>query len=202
MASSSPSRQAALCAAAGGVGLLLGFLCSRVTGKTTAAPPVQKRREPESPTPAVRKRQEPEIADLTITARMLNKRWSEKKKSKRPELRRPSSSQSVAALTPPSNSKYVLAMVGLPARGKSYIVKMIMRYLRWSGIKAEIFNVGNFRRKMDLGAVPASFFDKVTAPTCANVPANRCADAGLHACADSCANVPANRLSRSAIEGR
>jgi len=31
---------------------------------------------------------------------------------------------------------------------------------RWSGIKAEIFNVGNHRRKKELGAVPASFFDK------------------------------------------
>ena len=50
--------------------------------------------------------------------------------------------------------------MGLPARGKSYLVKMIMRYLRWTGIRSEIFNVGNFRRKRGLGAVPSSFFDK------------------------------------------
>ena len=37
---------------------------------------------------------------------------------------------------------------------------MILRYLRWTGIEAEIFNVGNFRRKRGMGAVPSSFFDK------------------------------------------
>jgi hypothetical protein len=37
---------------------------------------------------------------------------------------------------------------------------MMMRYLRWTGIKAEIFNVGNFRRKMDMSGVGADFFDK------------------------------------------
>jgi len=35
-----------------------------------------------------------------------------------------------------------------------------MRYLRWTGIKSEIFNVGNYRRKMDFAAVSANFFDK------------------------------------------
>lgn len=81
--------------------------------------------------------------------------------SRNPKLTQSTSSPSLlAALTPPSNIKYVLAMVGLPARGKSYIVKMIMRYLRWTGIKSEIFNVGNYRRKMDFAAVSADFFDK------------------------------------------
>jgi adenylylsulfate kinase-like enzyme len=44
----------------------------------------------------------------------------------------------------------VIAMVGLPARGKSYIVKMIRRYLRWIGFETEVFNVGNYRRKIGL----------------------------------------------------
>ncbi len=66
----------------------------------------------------------------------------------------------MAALVTPGKYKYVLAMVGLPARGKSYLVKMIMRYLRWTGISSEIFNVGNFRRKRGMGAVPSTFFDK------------------------------------------
>lgn len=93
------------------------------------------------------------FASFFFQSRMLNRKWSERKVSAstkqsrgRQELRkRPpvnnSSPTRLAALTPPSNAKYVLAMVGLPARGKSYIVKMIMRYLRWTGIKSEIFNV-------------------------------------------------------------
>ncbi len=37
-------------------------------------------------------------------------------------------------------------MVGLPARGKSYIVKKIARYLNWMQHDCRIFNVGNLRR--------------------------------------------------------
>ncbi|RKP39390.1 6-phosphofructo-2-kinase-domain-containing protein [Dimargaris cristalligena] len=37
-------------------------------------------------------------------------------------------------------------MVGLPARGKSYIVKKLKRYLNWLGYLTRIFNVGNRRR--------------------------------------------------------
>jgi 6-phosphofructo-2-kinase len=37
-------------------------------------------------------------------------------------------------------------MVGLPARGKSYIVKKIARYLNWMQHDCKIFNVGNLRR--------------------------------------------------------
>ena len=70
---------------------------------------------------------------------------------------RPSTSLGFGNLT--SSEKYVLAMVGLPARGKSYIVKMIIRYLQWTGVQARLFNVGNFRRQKGLGAVSANFFD-------------------------------------------
>lgn len=82
---------------------------------------------------------------------MLNQSWAEKAQKRKvaglhvEKLRKSSSATRLAALTPPSKTKYVLAMVGLPARGKSYIVKMIMRYLRWTGIKSDIFNVGNYR---------------------------------------------------------
>ena len=31
----------------------------------------------------------------------------------------------------------VIAMVGLPARGKSYLIKMITRYLKWTGFEAK-----------------------------------------------------------------
>ena len=53
----------------------------------------------------------------------------------------------------------VIAMVGLPARGKSYIVKMIIRYLNWTGYEADVFNVGSYRRKIGLAGADANFFD-------------------------------------------
>ncbi len=52
-------------------------------------------------------------------------------------------------------SKLVIIMVGLPARGKSYITKKMVRYLRWLQHNAEIFNVGNKRRKA-AGADPVT----------------------------------------------
>ena len=53
----------------------------------------------------------------------------------------------------------VIAMVGLPARGKSYIVKMIIRYLKWTGFECEVFNVGSYRRKIGHQSADSSFFD-------------------------------------------
>lgn len=43
-------------------------------------------------------------------------------------------------------SKLVIIMVGLPARGKSYITKKIARYLNWLQHETKIFNVGERRR--------------------------------------------------------
>lgn len=40
----------------------------------------------------------------------------------------------------------MIIMVGLPARGKSYITKKIRRYLSWQQHNTRIFNVGNRRR--------------------------------------------------------
>lgn len=51
-----------------------------------------------------------------------------------------------------------VVMVGLPARGKSYIAQKAQRYLRWLSIEAKTFNVGNYRRK-DAAHPPADFFD-------------------------------------------
>ncbi len=42
----------------------------------------------------------------------------------------------------------LVAMVGLPARGKSFIAKALCRHLNWLGIGAGIFNAGNYRRKV------------------------------------------------------
>ena len=53
----------------------------------------------------------------------------------------------------------VVVMVGLPARGKTYIARKLARYLAWIGYKAEVFNVGNYRRERFGAQVPASFFD-------------------------------------------
>jgi predicted kinase len=53
----------------------------------------------------------------------------------------------------------VIAMVGLPARGKSYLVKMITRYLKWIGFECQVFNVGSHRRKMGLASAESNFFD-------------------------------------------
>ncbi|KAG1294665.1 hypothetical protein G6F66_005006 [Rhizopus arrhizus] len=44
------------------------------------------------------------------------------------------------------DSKLVVIMVGLPARGKSYIVKKLRRYLNWLQYETKVFNVGNARR--------------------------------------------------------
>jgi 6-phosphofructo-2-kinase len=43
-------------------------------------------------------------------------------------------------------SKLVIVMVGLPARGKSYITQKLKRYLSWQQHNTRIFNVGNRRR--------------------------------------------------------
>jgi len=43
-------------------------------------------------------------------------------------------------------AKLVIVMVGLPARGKSYITKKLQRYLSWQQHESRIFNVGNRRR--------------------------------------------------------
>ncbi|XP_065083339.1 6-phosphofructo-2-kinase/fructose-2,6-bisphosphatase isoform X3 [Ochlerotatus camptorhynchus] len=44
------------------------------------------------------------------------------------------------------NSPHVIAMVGLPARGKTYISKKLSRYLNWIGINTKVFNLGEYRR--------------------------------------------------------
>lgn len=42
--------------------------------------------------------------------------------------------------------KLVVVMIGLPARGKSYLSNKLVRYLNWLQINAKIFNVGATRR--------------------------------------------------------
>ncbi|VDP25837.1 unnamed protein product [Schistosoma margrebowiei] len=44
------------------------------------------------------------------------------------------------------DEKTVVVLVGLPARGKSYISTKLSRYLNWVGINTRVFNVGAYRR--------------------------------------------------------
>lgn len=57
------------------------------------------------------------------------------------------------------STKHALVLVGLPARGKTYIARKIARYLSWLGYKTRIFNVGDYRRSIAGAQQPAAFFD-------------------------------------------
>ncbi|OWB86124.1 kinase activity protein [[Candida] boidinii] len=46
-----------------------------------------------------------------------------------------------------TNERVVVVMIGLPARGKSYLSNKLVRYLNWLQINARLFNVGSTRRK-------------------------------------------------------
>lgn len=54
--------------------------------------------------------------------------------------------------------KLLLVMVGLPARGKSFIAHRLTNYLTWYGLKTRVFNVGAYRRAVG-GNEDAEFFD-------------------------------------------
>eukprot|EP00944_MAST-04C_sp_MAST-4C-sp1_P011085 g11085.t1 len=59
-----------------------------------------------------------------------------------------------------AGDKLVLVMVGLPARGKTYIARRIGRYLRFfHGAPTKVFNVGNYRREISGAKVGSAFFN-------------------------------------------
>jgi broad specificity phosphatase PhoE/predicted kinase len=58
----------------------------------------------------------------------------------------------------PDPQKLVLVMVGLPARGKTYVARKLARYLAWLGYRTQGFNVGDYRRQLAGARQPASFF--------------------------------------------
>ncbi|KAH3679858.1 hypothetical protein WICMUC_000601 [Wickerhamomyces mucosus] len=43
--------------------------------------------------------------------------------------------------------KILIALVGLPARGKTHLSVSLTRYLRWLGVKTQSFHVSDYRRK-------------------------------------------------------
>jgi hypothetical protein len=58
-----------------------------------------------------------------------------------------------------AHHKLIVGMVGLPARGKSYTSKKIVRYLSWIGLQAKVFNIGDYRRQVAGKECTADFFD-------------------------------------------
>uniref|UniRef100_A0A669BL97 6-phosphofructo-2-kinase/fructose-2,6-bisphosphatase n=1 Tax=Oreochromis niloticus TaxID=8128 RepID=A0A669BL97_ORENI len=52
----------------------------------------------------------------------------------------------------------MIVMVGLPARGKTYISTKLTRYLNWIGVKTKVFNVGQYRRQATCSYNSYEFF--------------------------------------------
>ncbi|MCL2447697.1 MAG: AAA family ATPase, partial [Polyangiaceae bacterium] len=59
----------------------------------------------------------------------------------------------------PPSAKLAFVMVGLPARGKTFVARKIARYLAWLGHRTRSFNVGAYRRRRYGSRQPHSFFD-------------------------------------------
>ncbi|XP_032580843.1 6-phosphofructo-2-kinase/fructose-2,6-bisphosphatase 1 isoform X2 [Drosophila sechellia] len=76
---------------------------------------------------------------------------------------------------------HVIAMVGLPARGKTFISKKLARYLNWIGISTRVFNLGEYRRHATTAYKSHEFFRADNEEAMAI--RNRCANQALH---DSC----------------
>ncbi len=57
------------------------------------------------------------------------------------------------------NPTLALVMVGLPARGKTYVARKVLRYLNWLGHQTRLFNVGNYRREHIGSLRRHEFFD-------------------------------------------
>lgn len=54
----------------------------------------------------------------------------------------------------------VIALVGLPGRGKSFIARKLQNFLQWIGTDCKIYNVGKYRRQAEEGQkASANFFD-------------------------------------------
>lgn len=64
----------------------------------------------------------------------------------------------------PLSRPVVFVMVGLPARGKTYVARKLERYLRWRSVSARVFNVGTYRREHLAGQQRHGFFDPDNRP--------------------------------------
>ena len=46
-----------------------------------------------------------------------------------------------------TSDRLVIVLVGLPARGKSFISRKLLHYVNWTGVRCKAFNVGKYRRQ-------------------------------------------------------
>jgi broad specificity phosphatase PhoE/predicted kinase len=65
----------------------------------------------------------------------------------------------------PGAQKLALVMVGLPARGKTYVARKLQRYLSWLGYRTLWVNVGDYRRARVGAKQPANYFAPDNAAT-------------------------------------
>src|SRR5262249_37173631 len=62
------------------------------------------------------------------------------------------------------SGRIVFVMVGLPARGKTFIARKVARSLSWLGHSTHVFNVGAYRREKLGSQQHHSFFDPQNEP--------------------------------------
>lgn len=55
-----------------------------------------------------------------------------------------------------TSDRLVIVLVGLPARGKSFISRKLLHYVNWTGVRCKAFNVGKYRREAYAQVVQAS----------------------------------------------
>lgn len=60
-----------------------------------------------------------------------------------------------------NSKRLVIALVGLPARGKSFVARKLQAFLTWIGVDCKIFNVGKYRRE----AAAQLAFEKASSET-------------------------------------
>eukprot|EP00913_Durusdinium_trenchii_P006468 g6079.t1 len=57
-----------------------------------------------------------------------------------------------------SREAIILVLVGLPARGKSFICGAVVRHLKLLGVRVRSFNAGELRRETGKAGIEADFF--------------------------------------------
>src|SRR5262245_14300205 len=58
----------------------------------------------------------------------------------------------------PGGQKLAVMMVGLPARGKTFVARKLQRYLSWLGYRTLLVNVGDYRRSRAGAKQAAEYF--------------------------------------------